>query len=75
MEAIAAERIGQQIVDHPMAGDPALARKGLRYDIDPEMGFPTFPRAGMSGMKMRFVVDPEFGGAKLPGHDFRDPIF
>jgi hypothetical protein len=28
----------------------------------------------MSGMKMRFVVDPELGRAKLPGHDLRDPI-
>ena len=74
MKPLPAERIRQKLVDDAVAGHPALAREGLGHDIDPEMRLPAFPRACMSGMKMRLVVDPQLGRPQLPSDDLGDPI-
>lgn len=57
MQTMTAERFGKKFVDDPMPFDAALAREGLGHDIDPEMRFPTLPRPGMPGVKMRLVAD------------------
>ncbi len=74
MQPVAAERIGQKVVDHAVALEAALAREGRGYDIHSEMSLSAFPPAGMSGMKMRFIFDRELRRAEFPGHDFGHPF-
>jgi len=42
-------------IDHAMAFDPALSPEGIRHDIDPEMGFPARPMAGVTFMALGFI--------------------
>ena len=41
---------GQRMIDQPVAGNTALARKRFGHDIDGEMAFPAGPCARMTGM-------------------------
>ncbi len=45
-----------------LAGDARQALKGCGNDPHPKMGLPARPRAGVAGMKMRFVLDLDFNG-------------
>src|ERR1700677_3896369 len=61
-------------VDHAMAFEPALSAKGLRHDIETEMGLATWPMSGMAFMAMRFVLDVKAGGRESLAQLFRDQI-
>ena len=45
----------ERLIDHAMAGYPALPPECISHDIDPEMRFPTRPMSGVPFMMMGFV--------------------
>jgi hypothetical protein len=49
------EFTGKCLVDHTMAFDPALSAERLRHDMNPEMGLPARPMAGVALVPMRFI--------------------
>jgi hypothetical protein len=49
-------------VDHAMTCNPALSHKGIRYDMDPEMGFSSRPMGCVALMEMGFVDHVEPAG-------------
>jgi len=53
------EFIGQRCIDQAVPLNPALPGEDRRHNIDPEVGFAFRPMAGMSGMEMRLVDDPQ----------------
>lgn len=56
----AAGKLGSQsLIDHAVTVEPAFAFEGVRHDADAEMGFTTFPPAGMAVMLVRFIDHPE----------------
>jgi hypothetical protein len=63
----AGEFTGKCRIDHAVALDSALSAKGFRYDIDPEMGLAARPVAGMAGMLVRLVYDPQVLGIESFG--------
>ena len=48
----AGEFIRKRRIDHPVLLDPALSPKYLGHDVDPEMGFATWPAPGVAGVLM-----------------------
>jgi hypothetical protein len=50
---------GEQLVDDPVALDPALSVEGGGHYIYPEMGLPLRTVTGMPGMEVRLVDDAE----------------
>ena len=55
----AGELIRKNPVDHAVAFEPGLTFEGLRHDIDPEMGLPARPVAGMAFVLVGFVLHLE----------------
>lgn len=49
------EFVGESVVNHAMACDPALPLERVSYNIDPEMRFSARPMSGVALMLMRFV--------------------
>jgi len=49
------EFVGKRVVDHAMAGYPALPPECISHDIDPEVRFSARPVPGVAFMSMRFV--------------------
>ena len=55
----AGEQLRKGHIHHPVAFDPALSGEGFRDDTHAKMRLAARSRAGMAGMKMRFVDDVE----------------
>ncbi len=53
----ALELVRQCRVDHAVPFEPALPRKGCRYNIEPEMRLAARPMAGVPLMQTGFVFD------------------
>jgi len=66
--------IGQCLMDEPLAGHPALARKGCGRDRHGEMRLAPRPRALMPNMAMRFILDLEPGRGKPLGQFAADRV-
>ena len=49
------EFVGEGLVDHAMACDPALPLERISYNIDPEMRFSARLMSGVAFMLMGFV--------------------
>ena len=52
----AAHQIASSIIDQPMAGERIFSRKNRCNDVK-DVVPATFPGAGMTGVKVRFVLD------------------
>src|SRR6185312_9705982 len=70
----ACEFAGKRLVDHAVALDPALSAERLRHDVDPEMGLPARPMAGVALMPMRFIDHVEALRRKRGGKLFGDLV-
>ncbi len=53
------EQIAQNVVDEPMPRHLRDALKGSGYDLDAEVGLPTWLRAGVAGMQVGVVIDAQ----------------
>ena len=49
------EFVGEGVVNHAMACDPALSLERVSHNIDPEMRFSARPMSGVAFMLMGFV--------------------
>jgi hypothetical protein len=49
------ELVGEGVVNHAMARDPALPLERVSHNINPEMRFSARPMSGVTFMLMRFV--------------------
>ena len=47
------------LVDHAVTLDPALSAERLRHDMNPEVGLPAWPVAGVALVLMRFIHNIE----------------
>ena len=61
-------------IDEALALQPALAVKGGRYDLYPEMRLAARARAGMAGMTVRLVHDFEPHRVERDSKLFSDPV-
>ena len=50
---------GERCVDHAVTLEPALPAERFRHDIDPVVGLAARARAGMAGVLMGLVLDPQ----------------
>jgi len=50
---------GECLIDHAVAFYPALSAERLRHNMNPEMGLPAGPGAGVSLVLMRFIHNIE----------------
>lgn len=68
---------GEHLIYHAMALDPALPFECAGYDIETEMAFAAWTVAGMAGVQMRFIDDPQAFGiesfGQLPCDDVGHP--
>lgn len=51
--------VGQRRINHAVALEPALPAEGLRHDIKPVVSLAARARAGMAGVLVGLVVDPQ----------------
>ena len=66
--------VRQRGIDHAMPLEPALPAKGLRHDIESEMGFTAGPVPGMALVPMRFILDMKALRCESVAQLFRDQI-
>ena len=59
------ELVGEDLVDHPVPLDPALALEGPGYDVDTKMCLSFRTVAGMARMKVGFVGDVQADGGQF----------
>src|SRR5262245_40264291 len=64
--------VRQRGIDHAMPLEPALPAKGLRHDIESEMGFTAGPVPGMALVPMRFILDMKALRCESVAQLFRD---
>jgi hypothetical protein len=49
------ELVGESLINHAMASDPALPPERISHDINPEMRFSAWPMSGVAFMLMGFI--------------------
>jgi hypothetical protein len=68
------ELVGEGLINHAMASDPALPSERVSHDINPEMRFSARPMSGVAFMLMGFVEDLQSYGSEglgqLPRNGF-----
>jgi len=65
---------GERRVDHAVALEPALPAEGLRHDIKPVVGLAARARAGMAGVLVGLVLNPQTLGCESLLQLFGNPF-